>query len=320
MLAAAIALLVAGVARAADPPGPVAVSVGYHASDGCPPRAVVVEQLESRGLRVTAPDAARRLTIDVGRAAAPAAAAFTGRMAVETPDAPTLSRAVTGQDCRAVVLSLALVAALALNPAIDSPAPPPATPAPDTIAAAAPEIPPAGDRPRWWVGAAGRGMSALGAGPALGFAAFAERAWPGESGRGVSLAIAAATASPATMTVASGSADLRAYLARVDACWLGGLHAAPAFLLSPCAGVEGGVVQGSGSIARPSTATRPWIAPALSARAALGLTRRVWVSFAGYAFAPLVRDTFVFDDPRATIHRTPVLGGGLEVGLAAAFR
>jgi hypothetical protein len=238
---------------------------------------------------------------------------------VETPDAPTLSRSVTGQDCRAVVLSLALVAALALNPTIDSPPAPPATPAPETIAASAPEIGPAGDRPLWWFGAAGRGMSALGAGPALGFTAFAERAWPADSGRGVSVAVSAATASPATMTVASGSADLRAYLARVDACWLGGLVAAPAFLLSPCAGVEGGAVQGSGSIARPSTAMRPWIAPAVSARGALALTRRVWVSFAGYAFAPLVRDTFVFDDPRATIHRTPVLGGGLEVGLAAAF-
>jgi hypothetical protein len=49
------------------------------------------------------------------------------------------------------------------------------------------------------------------------------------------------------------------------------------------------------------------------------VTRAVWVSLELTAFSPIVRDTFVFTAPRSTIYRSPVLGGGLELGLAGAF-
>jgi hypothetical protein len=84
--------------------------------------------------------------------------------------------------------------------------------------------------------------------------------------------------------------------------------------------VEVGLLNGSGDIDRPQSATRPWMAPVVSGRAALGLTRAVWVVLTAAVFAPLVRDTFVFDDPPVALYRTPIVGGGVDLGIAAAFR
>jgi hypothetical protein len=249
---------------------------------------------------------------------------FKGKLTIDAANGrPALSQTVSGQDCRAVMLSLALVAALAVNPS------PPSSPSvdvepekPSEATVAAVKRPPedlSSVRPTWFVGASGRGMSALGAGPAVGLSLFVERLWGQTPGRIASLVFSATTAAPPTMTLASGSADLRAYLGRAAACWFGGILAAEPVFVSPCVGVEAGALQGTGNINRPRTATRPWVTPLVSARALAELTRAVWVSLEGSVFSPLVRDTFVFDDPRATIHRSPVVGGGVELGLAGAF-
>jgi hypothetical protein len=62
------------------------------------------------------------------------------------------------------------------------------------------------------------------------------------------------------------------------------------------------------------------MAPLVSGRAALGLTRAVWVVLTAAVFAPLVRDTFVFNDPPVALYRTSIVGGSVELGVAAAFR
>ncbi|HXI55517.1 MAG TPA: hypothetical protein VNO55_05635 [Polyangia bacterium] len=306
-----------------------AVDVGltYQAPAGCPSSEVVVQQLAARGLRVIdGGGARRRLTIAVAPGAADAPR-FRGKLSVEgaSPGKQAPSQTVSGRDCQAVTLSLTLVAALALIPVSDAAAEgPPA----GAITVSPGEADADRGRPTWFVGALGRGMTGLGERPALGFGAFVERVW-GQKPDAIamtSLIVSVETAAPPTITLPQGSADLRVYLGRLEGCWFGGIIAARAVFLSPCAGMEGGLLHGSGgvgqdqgSINQPQTATRPWLAPVVSVRGAVRLTRGVWFSFGGAAFAPLVRDTFVFNDPRATIHRSPAVGGLLELGLAGAL-
>ncbi|HET6279787.1 MAG TPA: hypothetical protein VFH73_02425, partial [Polyangia bacterium] len=294
----------------------VDVSLTYQAPEGCPSRDLVVEQLGSRGLRVKDAGAERRLSIDVAPRSADGHR-FKGTLTIEgSTGRPALSQSVSGQDCRAVTQSLALVAALALNPNVDAA---PENPPAGTVAAGRPADDVPGLRPPWFVGASGRGMSALGSGPAVGLSVFGERVWGPKLHAALSMVFSATTAAPPTINLMSGSADLRAYLGRLEGCWFGGILAAEPIVVSPCAGIEGGALQGTGNIDRPRTATRPWVAPVLSARALAAVTRAVWVSLELTAFSPIVRDTFVFTAPRSTIYRSPVLGGGLELGLAGAF-
>jgi hypothetical protein len=161
-------------------------------------------------------------------------------------------------------------------------------------------------------------MSALGVRPALGVGLTVEHVWRRGARFSPSLGLSAATVSPPTTTLPVGAADFRAILARLDACWFGGVVATTRFLVSPCANVEAGVLTGSGSVAQPQNAHRPWLAPGASVHVLAGLTRAIWLSAAASAFAPLVRDEFVFRNPDAVIHRTDAVGAALELGLAAA--
>jgi hypothetical protein len=164
-------------------------------------------------------------------------------------------------------------------------------------------------------------MTAISPNLALGAGISAERAW--SSGPSIAFSAAAFFPPNANESVAEqsvGSAEFRAYLGRLAGCWWFGAGLGDGrIFLSPCAGMEGGTVVASGSIASPQTATRVWLAPLVDARVLAGLTRGVWLSAGGSAFFPLVRDTFVFTSPNVTIHRVPLAGAGAELGLAAAF-
>ncbi len=160
-------------------------------------------------------------------------------------------------------------------------------------------------------------MTAISPNFALGAGISAERAWDS----GPSIAFSAAAFFPPTATTPSvGSSDFRAYLGRLAACWWFGAGLGDGHIfLSPCAGMEGGPLVASGSIASPQTATRVWLAPVLDARILARVTRGVWLSAGGSAFFPLVRDTFVFSSPNVLIHHVPVAGAGAELGVAGAF-
>jgi hypothetical protein len=313
--------------RASDGDSVVDVGLIYQAPAGCPSQEVVIKQLAARGLRVTDDGAQRRRLIIAVAAGTVDVPRFTGKLMLG--GAPAGERApsqtVSGRDCQAVTLSLTLVAALVLTPVSDGTGEGPSAGA-ITVGQAKDTVD--NGRPAWFVGALGRGMTGLGDRPALGFGAFVERVWGEKPGAAAmtSLIFSVETAAPPTITLSQGSANLRVYLGRLESCWFGGIVAARVVFLSPCAGLEGGLLHGSGSVGpgnasinQPQTATRPWLAPVVSARGAVRLTRGVWFSFGGAAFAPLVRDTFVFNDPRATIHRSPALGGLLQLGLAGAF-
>jgi hypothetical protein len=310
-----------GWAAAGPAGGDVPIGLYYQAPARCPSASMVADELAARGLRVTPAGSPISLGIAVDLTSRDAHV-FGGRLTVDVDAAsgkPSVSQAVSGRDCRAVVLSLVVVAALAVNATAAAPPIAPAAPADESISRAPTVERVAARRPTWFVGASGRGMTGLGADPALGVGASIERVWGVGSTAALSVVFSASTVAPPTITLPTGSASLRAFFGRLESCWFGGVLAAPSIVLSPCAALEGGVVQGTGNINRPGTATRPWFAPAIAARGAVRLTRVVWFSFDGAVFAPLVRDTFVFNDPRTTIHRTPAVGANLELGLGAAF-
>jgi hypothetical protein len=309
--AGAFGLLVVGALRSARAATaePVPVDLRYVSSDGCPTRSVVVEELATRGMRIDSGITSSRLSIEI-REVPTEQPWLRGELVVEAANWATTSREVVGQDCSAVVLSLVLVASLALSP--EGAAPPSSLAKPEAPAINEPL------RPTWLFGVSGRAITGVAPELSWGVGVSAERAW-GSGKAAASVAFSAAAFAPANATVPAGSANFRAYLGRLAACWLGvGLGTARVHF-SPCAGLEGGAIVATGSIASPLTVTRPWLAPQMCARVVAGVTRGVWLSAGGSVFIPLVRDTFAFKNPDVTIYRAPAIGAGAELEVAGAF-
>jgi hypothetical protein len=302
-----------GFAGEETPRAPMALD--YASPSPCTSRSVVVSQLGARGVRIADDAPGGRLSIAIRPSSSSEnGAALRGELVVETEDGRRASRVVFGQDCGAIVSSLVLVAALAINPPALPPVPgaSPVGP-PESVSPGAPR-----PRPLWLAGARARGLTALATDPALGGEVFAERIGRVAGSAGSVTLSAGALGSP-TVTVSPGSATFWALLARLEGCWPHGLVETEWFFVSPCAGLDAGVVQASGRIAFPDQATRPWVAPLLAARLEAPLARPLWVSMGTSAVFPLVRDTFVFKNPNQFIYRAPPVGGSFDIGLAAAF-
>jgi hypothetical protein len=89
--------------------------------------------------------------------------------------------------------------------------------------------------------------------------------------------------------------------------------------IDPCASFEAGLLRGTGEIAHPDTATRPWLAvgPTLGLEAALSAA---WfLALRGGVTLALERDTFVFGPPRKEVYQPPVWGGFGSVGVGYRF-
>ncbi|HEY0707012.1 MAG TPA: hypothetical protein VGG33_09450 [Polyangia bacterium] len=301
------------------------VVLSHRAPKACPDRDEMVEQLSLRGVGVR--DASEvQVAVDVRGVREPGSSteAWKGQLTITSPDRPLFSRAVSGEDCQAVTLSLALVAGLALNgdPQVEldpSPAaPPPATepaPAPPVAAAVVTAVV-AEPRAPWLAGVSAHSATGMGSQLALGAGAFVERVWAASQ---VSVVMTAAALAPPRIFRREGSVDLSAFLGQADLCWYGGLLSARAAVLSLCGGFEVGVIRARGNIERPATAIRPWGAPVVSARGAIQLPERLVLAFAVAGQAPLVRDRFVFQDPDVTVFRSPSFSAAVEIGLARSF-
>lgn len=315
MLASAIAVVIASATAFADS---ATVVLDHQAPKLCPARDRVVEQLALRGVAVAAASD-HHLGLELHTDPANARR-WLGRVTLTGPATADFSRAVTGDDCETVTASLALIAAIALNPSLEnaerpSPPPPARAPTPDLAARAEPVAPPPTGGRRW-AGAAGHATTGMGPRLAYGLSAFFEHAW---ETAGVSLVLSATAVTPGRVVIDVGSVDLGALLGQADVCWFGGLLASGSAVLSMCAGFKAGTLVARGYIERPNNAIRPWAAPVLSARGSWALSNHFALVLSASAHAPLVRDRFVFEEPQATIFRTPAVGGAVEMGLARAF-
>jgi hypothetical protein len=326
-----LALCIAGAGTRSQAETATAATIAalsYQPPKACPSRVELISQLALRGVQVdeeAADDAGEspiRLAVDLDFPRRRQRTTWSGTLVIRKAGQAPLSRTVRGANCSSVASSLALVAGIALaqvaGPPLQTEDETEAEPAiesePAVLAEARAQLPPPAQQ---HLGLAGRALSGIGGG-APGAALVFESAW--QRGRGSLGGVATASVLvPSRIERAQGSADFRAFLLRFDACWSRRLGSS-ALVLAPCAGLEGGAIHARGDITLGATAVRPWIAPGLSLRGAWHLPDDFRFVIVGSAFAPLVRDRFVFDQPRVTLFRTPPWCASVEMGLSWRFQ
>jgi hypothetical protein len=277
-------MLVALPARAQATPARERVHLAYDAPPACAARATLEAAVAARAPAVvfTPPaDGARVFAVVITQTDA----GYQGSLAVGST-AGTSSRELAAARCDDLVQALALVIALAIDPAALSA--PPAVTAP----------PPMVVRPSPWRAAAlvGGGVSGgvtPGAAPAVAVEARLAR-------RGLGHAALTALLGGSERSVGDGDAAFRWLAGRGSLCWqlLHGPVDADA-----CGHLEMGAINAEGSgIARAHQAARTWLAPGAHA-AARWAGRRLLLEVQGGVSVPILRDRYFFD-PGGTIHRT----------------
>ncbi len=302
------------------------VRIDYEAPDGCPDASEFERRVRARIVRA--------------RLAEPNEMARTFRVIVQSKpersvarvqfvdaDGAEVSRTIGADTCTEVVDAIALVTALAMEAragaeqtAPNASEPPPLEPAPPPPARAIePAAPPrATERELRWD--AGLGLTlASGYAPSLapGLRLFVEAApsfW--------SVRLSATHSDSGKVSVEGRRARLRYWGGRLEGCpirvalgdWLFG---------SPCAGIDGGALEGQGLPSEGIVATRevtePWLAAALIARIQAEIERFLLVEAELDARFPLFRHEFVFERPVRELHQVPVVAFGAAIGVGFRF-
>lgn len=246
---------------------------------------------------------------------------FAGRVTVIEPDGEPRERTLHGASCDHVVLSLVLVAALALGgPAERTGEPAPSRESADDAAderRSAPEVAPPAVTP-WSAIVGGHGsLAAAGAGePALGGDVFGELASKRTGfapGLRVALAYAAAqrSAGALTMRITTLTARLEPALVRLE---LGRITTR--LLLA----LEGGAALADAAGApRVDGAVRPWLRGGALGEIATDIAGPVGLELAGGALVALVRDSFVVEPTDFGV-RVPLVSAVGRVGIYVRIR
>lgn len=307
----AIAVLVVAGAAGTAAADPERIAVQYTVPAGCPDQAAFVAAIQTRATAVVAVDGARLFVVTIHAAAD--AAPITGTLSIIADGAET-TRELTGATCAETVDALALAAALAIEEQAA------ATPAPVEPAAVVrvdpPAVPPPRLTPRSWRIAAGAGVARFGGVTPAGVFAVAVHASLGRD-RGPRFRIGVARSERDDIATATGGADLRATLVRLDACPIALVRGR--FDAAPCAGLELGALTAHGADVTMATGdTRPWVAPdaALRLRARSG---RFAIELEGAIAFPLIRDRFVIL-PSTTVHEVPAVTTTVGLGITVDLR
>lgn len=312
---ALVVLVTTGTARGETK----SIRLEYTAPNECPVQKEFEDELRARTSKVALGGDGRRFSVSVERTEA----GFAGRLAIVELDGRQNERALDGASCVDVVSSLALVAALAIDPDASTvpraelpPAPPPPAepkpkPEPEPKPPRArietrPEPAPAPPPERLHSGA-GLGV-ALVQGPApvmlvaLGPEVFVEH-----------FRLGLLAAQTGIIGPSDEQSTFRWLVARPGVCPFG---LEGTFRALPCVIADLGVVQAEGrDVDEPQSATRFW--------ADLGLAGRVGYASGSFhvdlelgLFLPLTRDDFVFEKPRIVVHDVPALGesAGIYLG------
>jgi hypothetical protein len=138
------------------------------------------------------------------------------------------------------------------------------------------------------------------------------------SGLRPSLRLAAEITTTGAFDVGPGGALFTRGIGRLDAC--------PAFLrptpwlsLGPCLGAEAGVIRAEGrlgeTISDVKQVTVPWASLGALARAAFDAGDIARIDVQGGPHFPLVRRSFVFEEPAFVIHEVPPITWTLRLGV-----
>lgn len=332
-----VAALAPSAARGAER---IPARVQVDAPEGCASRASFSAALARRTDRLEVSEAGgASIDVTIRRTDGQA----TGELRIARGGPPSAPRRVSAASCEEVAEGLALVAALAFDPAakidvapVAAPAPEPAAePAADPVAAPAEAAvapgpvaamaPAARERPTRSQPQAARTRVALAAtGAAVALGAGATFGWGGfvglERERGLwspaaRVGVQRAEASQAASAV---GADLAWTLARASFCPVR-FALAPGVSARPCAGLDAGVLSASArGVDRARDRSRPWIAPSAAVRLAWAPSDALFLEASGVLAAPLVRDEVVVD-PAVSLYRAPVVAPAGEIAAGVHF-
>jgi hypothetical protein len=333
LLGVALLSLATRTARADVEP----VHILYEARGECPEPAAFIDQIllrthRARLARTDEPGRTFLVTVVAGREE------IEGRLVIRALDDTTTTREVTGRTCREVAAALALVTAVAIDPESSRempPAPPPpseALPPPSEPPAVVPAEPsrrgapaPGAGSARWsWAaGAAGGVRGSVAPVPAAAAAIFGElsrvdRVRSGAPWALSALRLSANFARTGWLTSGPGEARFTWVALDLQACAFR-LQVGASLQIQPCLSLEGGLLQGTGRIARAKTTTRPWIGVGPLLGVTLPLSRVWFLEAEGGVTLALERDTFIFEEPRSKVYRAPLVGGTAELGVGYRF-
>ena len=305
-----------------------AVRFQYVAPSECPDAASFaarVRERTERGREANEGELARSFSVNI-RADSPG---FLGGIEFLDEGGQNVSRRVHGEQCDAVVSSLALITALALDATLrpaDEPAvaaaaqaPRPAEAPAPTPAVAVPTSAPVAPLPRKLtsarVGVAGAYDSSL---PALPLALLGQLDWRS----GVALRFSAHFASEESLIDEGRRAKLRLLGLATSVCpWR---FRNGQFALAPCASFDVGALRAEGeqSAKLPTAGNKAilWAAAGAEARVASGEPAApYWLELSGGVGFPLVRKGFKFDLPEADVYDVPSVTGTLGVATGVRF-
>jgi hypothetical protein len=316
-------LLAGGSARGADT---TPVRLRYTAPAECPDRGGFFEQVRARTKLARLARASEPATTLIVRIKhVPGGSA--GTLEVSAPAARTARREVKAASCEQVVVALALMTALAIDPDASTepvPKPPPAAPKPQpqVLSKAEPALKPA-EQPTaaltlWKVGVSVELLGGIAPELVPAVRPFVELDREGHGPWGVATRLSVARLQTTVDAESSGGAEFRLWSGRLEGC-PAHLRAARPVWISACVAFDFGELTAGGFGVTPAErVSRPWLAAGEITRLELRLFGALALEAAGEIMVPLVRDRF-FVRTDETLHRTPAVAGGGAVGLGVLF-
>ncbi len=343
---------------AAEPTAaPSSVALDYEVPEGCPDAAFFVREVSARTSQVSFSEgsiASRSFHVRVRSAPE----SHVGFLRIDDARGRASERRFEAANCQEVIVALALVAALAVDPNAslapapadgqvsgrrpaagqpdgaarapekqpEPPAAPPPTPPPTPPPPRAPVAAPVFDRPP---PAAASDALTWSIGPAFGMLAATSPplfsiGWLVEVERRRSGFVPGARLMPflgeTGVTGPSGDlAEFRLIAARLEGCPLA-LAPSEAMRVKPCLGVDAGLLHARGVGApQPSQRDVFWLAALLDVDLQLAVTHGVFIEISGGPGFPITRPVFVFERPLITVHEVPWIVAHAAIAGGAQF-
>jgi hypothetical protein len=322
--ASAGALSLSVLALITSPAFAASFRASYAAPEGCPNRDAFIRAVERRLPGWKHDEATAERSVEVHVRTTPAG--FTGTVSL---DQGRSVREIDGPQCDAVVRGLALVAAVALDPASVAPAERAEEPAAQPAPAAPSPLPPVDTREpqqsraseplRLGFGFGVAGGLLFGPAPSAlygvevhGVIADFDRRFLARLGVG--------RLANGDVTVANGRASFELTYAELAGCYrpIGAPVA-----LSGCLVLQAGSLEASGKptppLVDPKTSTQFWGAAGGRLGVALPLGRQLELGAAAGVLVPFRRYTYLFENPDDEVHTSAWVAADLRAGITAIF-
>lgn len=320
------------------------IRIFYHSAEGCPDKEQFLAKVTSstdRTRQASVGEPARTFDVDL----VAESGEVRGVLRI-TANGSESRREVAGRDCGEVVAALALITALAVDPAAktgdldspragstDAPRAPPANEAPPpAMPSSRAALPATSDsvetlpdnKLRLAVGVEGEALAGIVPDTGVGGGAFVDltRESPGPLVLSLRASLLSTAANPSFDS--SVGAQLVWILARLEACPLR-FPLDESVALGFCAALDAGALRSQGQrLASRGSDTRPWLAPAALARLMWEVTPGAWIEGSGGLTFPLDRYSFYYQRggslENVQVSQAPVVGGVLALGAGYRFQ